>query len=277
MTRVWPIAMIQMPTAIYMISGFMNSIRIIYLDGRPHTDPDVVVRSFNGESIGHWEGDTLVVDTRNFVDDHHWIDTGIPASDEFRMIERMRLIDKGANLEIEYTATDPKSWEGEWKWTKRFRRMDDTDITEASCLPDLNEHMPSIKAGAQRPLREEDHENFIGYVLTFALGIGLATSALRASLDERVRSRENDHHHRHRQAIQVGQSPFLDRSGGRQRQRRPRTLESGNDRPRHSRPRRLEIDHAETRRQGDIWGSTPWSMAISAASSSRSPSRTALP
>jgi hypothetical protein len=145
MTRVWPIAMIQLPTAIYMISGFENSIRIIYLDGRTHTDPDVVVRSFSGESIGHWEGDALVVDTRNFVDDHHWLDGGIPASDEFRMIERMRLIDKGANLEIEYTATDPKTFVGEWKWTKRFRRMDDTDITEASCLPDLNEHLPTMK------------------------------------------------------------------------------------------------------------------------------------
>ncbi len=64
MTRVWPIAMIQLPTAIYMISEFMNSLRVIYLDGRTHTDPDVVVRTFNGESIGRWEGDTLVVDTR---------------------------------------------------------------------------------------------------------------------------------------------------------------------------------------------------------------------
>src|SRR5262249_10906647 len=76
MTRVWPIAMIQKPTAIYMISGFMNSVRIIYTDGRKHTDPDVVVRSFNGESIGTWEGDTLVVDTTSFVDDHHWVDNG---------------------------------------------------------------------------------------------------------------------------------------------------------------------------------------------------------
>jgi len=146
MTRVWPIAMVQVPTAIYMISGFMNSIRIIYLDGRPHTDPDIVVPSFSGESIGHWENDALVVDTRYFVDDHHWLDGGIPLTDAFRMIERIRLIDKGANMEVEYTATDPKSWVGEWKWTKRFRRMDDTDITEASCLPDLNEHMPSVKA-----------------------------------------------------------------------------------------------------------------------------------
>ena len=146
MTRVWPIAMIQVPTAIYMISGFMNSIRIIYLDGRPHTDPDVVVPSFSGESIGHWEDDALVVDSRYFVDDHHWLDSGIPLTDAFHMIERIRLIDNGANMEVEYTATDPKSWVGEWKWTKRYRRMDDTDITEASCLPDLNEHMPSIKA-----------------------------------------------------------------------------------------------------------------------------------
>jgi len=146
MTRVWPIAMVQVPTAIYMISGFMNSIRIIYLDGRPHTDPDIVVPSFSGESIGHWENDALVVDTRYFVNDHHWLHGGIPLTDAFHMIERIRLIDKGANMEVEYTATDPKSCVGEWKWTKRFRRMDDTDITEASCLPDLNEHMPSVKA-----------------------------------------------------------------------------------------------------------------------------------
>ena len=146
MTRVWPIAMVQTPTAIFMISGFMNSVRIIYLDGRTHTDPDVVVRSFNGESIGHWEKDALVVDTRNFVDDHHWIDAGIPGSDALRIIERMRLIDQGATLEIEYALTDPKSWEGEWKMTKRWRRINDQDITEASCLPDLNEHMPSTRA-----------------------------------------------------------------------------------------------------------------------------------
>jgi len=143
MTRVWPIAMIQGPTSIFMISGFMNSVRIVYLDGRQHTDPDLVVRSFNGESIGHWEGETLVVDTTGFVDDHHWVDNGIPGSDALHIVERMKLINNGATLEIEYTFSDAKSWEGEWKSTKRFRRMEDTDITEASCLPDLNEHMPS--------------------------------------------------------------------------------------------------------------------------------------
>lgn len=147
MTRVWPIAVVQNATSIFMVSGFMNSVRIIYLDGRKHTDADVVVRSFNGESIGHWEDDALVVDTRNFVGDHHWIDTGIPASEELRILERIKMVDQGKALEIQYTLTDPQSFAGEWNMTKRFKRMDDTDITEASCLPDLNEHMPSTKAG----------------------------------------------------------------------------------------------------------------------------------
>jgi hypothetical protein len=143
MTRVWPIAMVQGPTTIFMVSGFMNSVRIIYLDGRKHTDPDLVVRSFNGESTGRWEGDTLVVDTTGFVDDHHWIDNGLIASDALHIVERMKLLNDGNTLEIEYSFADPKSWEGEWKSTKRFRRMEDTDITEASCLPDLNAHLPS--------------------------------------------------------------------------------------------------------------------------------------
>ena len=146
MTRVWPIAMVQVPTAIYMISGFMNSLRTVYLDGRPHSDPDVVVPSFNGESIGRWEGDALVIDTKYFVNDHHWVDTGIPASDQLHIVERMRLVNNGDTLEIDYTMADAKSWEGEWKVTKRWTRVEDTDISEVSCLPNLNQHMPSTQS-----------------------------------------------------------------------------------------------------------------------------------
>ena len=147
MTRVWPIAMIQLPTAIYMISEFMNSLRVIYLDGRTHTDPDIVVRTFNGESIGRWEGDTLVVDTRNFTDlDKHWVDQGIPASKDFRMIERYRLINNGNVLEGEWTLIDPQNWEGEWKGTRRWNRVTDHDIQEVECLPDLNEHLQSTSS-----------------------------------------------------------------------------------------------------------------------------------
>jgi hypothetical protein len=150
MTRVWPIAMIQLPTALYMISGFMNSFRTVFLDGRTHTDPDIVVRTFNGESIGHFEGDTLVVETKNFVEDEHrWVDPGVPGSDELKIIERLRLINGGKQLEIAYTMTDPKNWEGEWKGTKRWNRVLDADVSEVECLPDLNDHLPSTTSKVQ--------------------------------------------------------------------------------------------------------------------------------
>jgi hypothetical protein len=148
MTRVWPIAMIQLPTAIYMVSGFMNSLRVIYLDGRSHTAPDIVVRSFNGESIGRWEGDTLVVDTTYFPGHHHWMDQGgasVPASEDLHIVERFRMTTDG-RLDVEYAMTDPKNWEGEWKMTKTFSRRDDTDITEVQCLPDLNDRLPATRS-----------------------------------------------------------------------------------------------------------------------------------
>ncbi len=44
---------------IYMVSGFENALRLVYIDGRKHLDPDVVVPTYNGESIGTWEGDSL--------------------------------------------------------------------------------------------------------------------------------------------------------------------------------------------------------------------------
>ena len=152
MTRYWPIAMIQLPTAIYMVSGFMNSTRIVYLDGRTHTDPDLVVRTFNGESIGRWEGDTLVIDTRYFRGDHHWMDqggVGIPAGEQLHIVERVRLVNSGRQLEIGYTMSDPEHWVGDWNSTKRFNRVDDVDIQEVECLPDLNEHLQSTTSKTQ--------------------------------------------------------------------------------------------------------------------------------
>jgi hypothetical protein len=146
MTRVWPIAMVQLPTVIYMVSGFENAFRAIYLDGRKHMDADLVVPSFNGESAGRWEGDALVVDTTAFTPEHHTIDIGIPVSDQFHMVERIRLLEGGKSLEIAYTMTDPKMWEGEWKSLHYWKRVDDQDITEVECLPDLDEHLPATRS-----------------------------------------------------------------------------------------------------------------------------------
>lgn len=143
MTRVWSIAMVQLPTVIYMVSGFENAFRAVYLDGRGHMDPDIVVASYNGESIGRWEGDALVVDTTAITPEKHTIDLGIPISSAFHVVERVRLINEGKSLEIKYIMTDPNNWEGEWVSTKRWKRMDNEDITEVECLPDLNSNLPA--------------------------------------------------------------------------------------------------------------------------------------
>ena len=147
MTRVWPIAMVQLPTVIYMISNFNNSFRQIFLDGRDWSNPDEIIYTYNGESQGRWEGETLVVDTRYIETFNHYIDTGIPISEDFRVQERMRMLEDGEILEIEYIMTDPQNWQGEWRNTKQSLRVDTTDIGEVECLPDLNDNLPSTQAG----------------------------------------------------------------------------------------------------------------------------------
>jgi hypothetical protein len=147
LTRVWPIAIIQMPTAVYMVDSFFDSLRVIYTDGRKHTDPDTVVDTYNGESIGHWTKDALIVDTQYFATDHHYIDQGIPISDKLHIVERITLADHGQTLVDEFTMTDPDMWEGEWKSTKRWIREDHTDIPENECLPNLNANLPSTEEG----------------------------------------------------------------------------------------------------------------------------------
>lgn len=147
MTRVWPIAMVQLPTVIYMMSNFNNSFRQIFLDGRDYSNPDEVIFTYNGESLGHFEGDTLVVNTQYIETYNHFIDAGIPISEEFKVQERMRMLENGEILEIEYIMTDPVNWVGEWHNTKQWLRTDTTDIGEVECLPDLNDNLPSTQAG----------------------------------------------------------------------------------------------------------------------------------
>ena len=147
MTRVWPIAMVQLPTVVFMVSNFNNEFRQIFLDGRDWSDPNTVIYTYGGESIGRWEGDTLVVDTRYIETHNHFIDTGIPISEEFQVQERIRMLEDGEMLQIEYIMTDPVNWVGEWRSTKNWLRVDETDIGQVDCLPDLNDNLPSTQAG----------------------------------------------------------------------------------------------------------------------------------
>jgi hypothetical protein len=149
MTRVWPNQAVQLPTVIIMTQMLKHEIRWIYLDGRPHADPEIKPPSYSGDSIGHYEGDTLVIDTTNLQPRHHWIQNGVPAGPKLRIVERIKLKDGGSTMEITFTMTDPDSWEGEWTSTKYWYRDDSVDAEEAFCLPDINDNLLSTRESSQ--------------------------------------------------------------------------------------------------------------------------------
>jgi len=109
-----------------------EQVRHIYTDGRPHPDnPDP---TFNGDSIGHWEGDTLVVDTVGFVpftplSGNVW---EVGHSERMHIVERMRLLDENT-LEIETTIDDPAALVRPWTSTRTFARHPDWTIAEYVC------------------------------------------------------------------------------------------------------------------------------------------------
>ena len=116
MTRVWPFQIIQTPKVIIMIVGLMNRVRWIYLDGRPHTDPEVSELTFNGDSVGHWEGNTLVVDTTSLTSNNEaW-----GADENLHVIERFTRSGEGTLL-YQWTVDNPtaftKRWKGEYTMT----------------------------------------------------------------------------------------------------------------------------------------------------------------
>ena len=97
----YPMKFLQMPNLfVILFEGNIHSFRQIYLDRKEHPkDPNP---NWYGDSIGHWEGDTLVVDTVGF-NDRTWFDfAGHPHTDQLHTVERFRRMDLGM---IEYTVT----------------------------------------------------------------------------------------------------------------------------------------------------------------------------
>jgi hypothetical protein len=95
---------------------FMHAYRIIPTDGRPHIPANI--KLFQGDSVGHWEGDTLVVDTTN-LNDRTWYDTvGNFHSDAEHVVERFTPVDT-TTVKYEATVEDPKVM------TKPFKRQQD--------------------------------------------------------------------------------------------------------------------------------------------------------
>ena len=144
MTRYGSLMMMQYPTAIFMVSRLNNEYRAVWLDGRDREPEASRDRNWNGESLGRWEGDTLVVETTGFTDENHLIQLGVVTGDQLKIVERIQVINDGNTMVTEYIMTDPEHWVGEWRHVKFRDRMLRADVREATCLPADNELLPGL-------------------------------------------------------------------------------------------------------------------------------------
>jgi len=121
---------LQMPDLFVILSERDVTYRQIFTDGRPlPQDPDP---TFNGYSVGRWDGDTLVVQT-NGLREGTWLDrNGSPISDVAKMTERFRRVNYG-RLEIDLTIDDAKAYTRPWTVTLAQRIVLDTELMDYHC------------------------------------------------------------------------------------------------------------------------------------------------
>ena len=124
---------VQTPTFIVLLTETYHSFKIIPTDGRKHRDD--APPSFRGDSVGHWEGDTLVVESKNFTDTNWMHAEGFVSfhSDALRIVERYRRVDRDT-LEVETVIEDPKVLTGPWTVPKQTLKLAPFDqILEIGC------------------------------------------------------------------------------------------------------------------------------------------------
>ena len=115
---------------VIMIHEYMSQVRHIHADGRKH--PDDLEPSYNGHTIGHWEGQTLVTDTVGLRADTMLQNTGMMHSDAMTVQERLWLAGPDT-LKDEITVLDPKAFTKPYVVTKTYQRQPDWEIQEYVC------------------------------------------------------------------------------------------------------------------------------------------------
>jgi hypothetical protein len=119
MTR--PMYFVQGPKEVVMITTSFNDVRHIYLADK-HSDN--VKPSWYGESIGHYEGDTLVIDTIGFNDRTFVDGFETPHTTQLHVVERFHMNDGGETLEVNVHVEDPGAFTMPWDAIQRYRRFE---------------------------------------------------------------------------------------------------------------------------------------------------------
>jgi hypothetical protein len=131
---------VQTKDTVMIAVEMVHDVRYIHLDGRPHLPSNV--HQWLGDSLGHWEGDTLVVDTTNFTDKTRFRGS----SEKLHVIERFTRVDPGTIL-YKVTIDDPTTFTKSWTMEYPFLATKGP-IYEYACH-EGNYAMPDILGGAR--------------------------------------------------------------------------------------------------------------------------------
>ncbi len=137
---------VQGPGYVAILQEMIHDVRVIPTDGRPHLPQNV--RQFMGDSRGHWEGNTLVVDTTNFTDRTAFRNS----TEKLHVVERFTRADDNTIL-YEFTAEDPATWAQPWSAQIPMTKID-SPIYEYACH-EANYGMRNILSGARSDDREK--------------------------------------------------------------------------------------------------------------------------
>jgi len=141
-----PMYFIQTQKMVVMILSSKQEIRHVYLTDKHSPN---VKTSWYGESIGHYEGDTLVVDTIG-IDDRTWVDAfGTPHTKQLHVVERFRLIEEGKGLEANIHVEDPGAFTTPWNASQRFRQY------EAAVRKMPIERIAQLASQPEGPMQEQ--------------------------------------------------------------------------------------------------------------------------
>jgi hypothetical protein len=134
------VQIVQTRDFVVIVNEMIHSARIVALNGRPHAPP--TLRFLTGDSVGRWDGDTLVVDTTNFSQDFGFRG----ASSRLHLVERFTRVDRDT-LRYEFTVDDPTTWTRSWSASIPMTRTDD-QMFEYACH-EANYALEGVLRGAR--------------------------------------------------------------------------------------------------------------------------------
>lgn len=129
----YPTMILQTARKISFVHEYQHQLRHIYMD-EPLPKMEDIELSFMGESVGRWDGDTLVIETIGLHKTTTLDREGMPHSPNMKLTERIRLIDGGKHLEDVMTIDDPEMYKTPWTARVVLERKPNTQLKEYNCL-----------------------------------------------------------------------------------------------------------------------------------------------